>query len=146
MLSHSSGCSVLLSVLLSESSVCWFVALSGFVRTFSTFCGSPQDAFRRDSVFISASFETELSLLSTSLIVAWSKIIGLLLFVLAPLEILLFPCSFEFPEFLTGRAISAIKHTMQMTAVRFTSFRNTPLKHLTVAFSNEHPPHASGLK
>jgi hypothetical protein len=86
--------------------------------------------------------------------VALNKVIGPSVFVLALLEILLFPCSFGFPDFLTGRAISAIKLKMQMTAVRFISFRKTPLKpfrrgslggaksrQITVAFPNEYPPH-----
>jgi hypothetical protein len=116
----------------SELSSCLFVV-------FSDLCGS-------DSAFIPDSFKRGPPLFSALVTVALNKVIGPSVFVFALLEILLFPCSFGFPEFLTGRAISAIKLTMQMTAVRFISFRKTTLKCLTFAFLNEHPPHASGLK
>jgi len=43
------------------------------------------------------------------------------------------------------RAISAIKLTMQMATARFISLKNTPLKRLTVAFSNERPPHNQAI-
>jgi len=125
MLCHSPRC----SALPSELSCCLFVVFSGL-------CDS-------GLVFIPDSFKRGLSAVSTLVTVALDKVTGLLVFV---------------------RAMLATKLKIKMLIVKFirfiqplrqgTGFRNTPgshlvgspLKPLTVAFSNEYPPHSSGFK
>ena len=75
--------------------------------------------YSSDSAVIPDSFKTGALPVSTSVMVVLSKVMGSLPFV---------------------RAVLAIELRMQMTAVRFISFKKMP-KFLTVAFSNEHPPH-----
>jgi len=116
LLSELSDCSPWLSWR-SRVATCLFVVFSD-LSAVARLAEPSRDRCGSGSAFPDLS-KTGALLVSTSLIVVRSKVIGSSVFV---------------------RAILAIKPRMQMATLKVIRFRKTTLKCLTFAFLNEHPP------